>query len=85
MGTPARLIRKKSSREHADRQKNSRRFQVGDPVRIGQKNNLRDAPAGEVTGVVSGGYYVAYHLGDQLRNEFFLRNQVHPAQSPEEV
>lgn len=85
MGTPARLIRKKPSRKEEQPVKNSRRFQEGDPVRIGHEDNLRDAPAGEVTSVVSGGYYVAYHLGDQLRNEFFLRTQVHPAHTSEEV
>ena len=59
-------------------QKKPRRFKVHDQVKLGNAGNLRDAPVGEITAVVDGGYWCATHLGHQLQNGFYLRSQVHP-------
>lgn len=87
MGTPARIaLRPRRGGGERQSEEPSRRFSVGDRVKVGHEENIRDARIGQVTAVKPGGYYVAIYIGETLRNQFFVRSQVHavPGQSDNE-
>lgn len=73
-------IDKKRRKKYDVRVKRQRRFSVGDRVQVGKKAGDGSYP-GEVTGVVSGGYYVAVKIGGRQRQpEFYAYDHVHPVE-----